>query len=339
MNNNPQQPVNLFETRDVLQYSLFAIGIIAFFLITQSINTAQPAPVTETKTVQQPASLIPYAPKVNPFQDLRLLAKAAIVLDATTGKTLYEMNPDIPFPLASLTKLMTALAATETPTPQNQTVTISEQALATEGNSGLYVNEKWSLQKLIQYMLVVSSNDGAKALALTLGAYPTPEHGDGTPRPSTDTYTSFITRMNAIGARLGLRNTNFNNATGLDETAIQGGSYGSARDMGTLLSYLYKHNPELLVPTRYSATTITSIDGIEHPAKNTNTVVESIPGIRGSKTGYTDLAGGNLAVVFDASFGEPVVIIVLGSTPEGRFTDTLNLARAARIQLSLDVKE
>ena len=66
-----------------------------------------------------------------------------------------------------------------------------------------------------------------------------------------------------------------------------------------------------------------------HTATNTNEVVGSIPGLIASKTGFTDLAGGNLVVAFDAGINRPVIISVLGATKDGRFTDMEMLVNAS----------
>jgi D-alanyl-D-alanine carboxypeptidase len=71
-----------------------------------------------------------------------------------------------------------------------------------------------------------------------------------------------------------------------------------------------------------------SEDGFIHTAENTNKQVYSFPGLLGSKTGYTDYAGGNLAVVFDAGLNHPIAVVVLGSSLDGRFTDVRKLVDA-----------
>ena len=74
--------------------------------------------------------------------------------------------------------------------------------------------------------------------------------------------------------------------------------------------------------------TVTSSSGRVRGIPNTNQTVQMFPGIEASKTGYTDLAGGNLAVIIDATLGHPVAIVVLGSTKEGRFEDVQILYKA-----------
>ena len=134
--------------------------------------------------------------------------------------------------------------------------------------------------------------------------------------------------MNRKAGELGLRNTYFGNETGLDESDIKGGAYGTAKDMSTLLEYILVHNPELFVATTEVRTTIPSLDNREHVAKNTNDIVAEIPGLRASKTGFTNTAGGNLVFVFDPELGRPIIVSILGSTEEGRFEDARTLVSA-----------
>jgi D-alanyl-D-alanine carboxypeptidase len=140
--------------------------------------------------------------------------------------------------------------------------------------------------------------------------------------------STFVHFMNYKAEQLGLTQTYFLNPTGLDENGTVSGGYGSAKDVAVLMSYILKHYPSLLVSTTQEKITVSSLDNRKIGAQNTNSVVSTIPGIIASKTGLTDLAGGNLAIAFDASFGEPFIVVVLGSTEEGRFTDVQKLVAA-----------
>ncbi len=81
---------------------------------------------------------------------------------------------------------------------------------------------------------------------------------------------------------------------------------------------------------------IYNTDGEYHDAINTNDIVSRIPNLIGSKTGYTDLAGGNLTVAFDAGFDRPIIITVLGSSREERFTDVLKLVNAVQEAVTIE---
>lgn len=257
----------------------------------------------------------------DPFEGVVLEAKAAFVWDVVRNKTLYERNAEAQLPLASLTKLMTALAAHEL-LPKNAIVTIQNEALTAEGNSGLYANEKWSLDDLLGFTLVVSSNDGASAAALAAGAFKS-----DFPENFTENKTAFVEYMNLRAGQMGLKQTYFVNETGLDTSDYVGGGYGSARDTAMLFSYIMKHARSIVDVTRYGVLRFLSLDNILHTANNTNKIVNDIPGLIGSKTGFTDLAGGNLVVAFDAGINHPIIISILGSTREGRFRDVEKLIK------------
>ncbi len=257
-----------------------------------------------------------------PFPSVTLKAKAAYVYDARTKTVLYAKNENTRMPLASLTKVMTALVAQEL-SPEYSSVTVSKTALATEGDSGLRPGEKWSLKDLLDFSLVSSSNDGMSAVALSLGALQSASASD------QEIIDDFVRSMNSKASELDLKNTYFWNETGLDESEYKGGAYGTARDMATLLQYIIKYYPELFEATREAETTIISCDDYKHVAKNTNVIAEEIPGLLASKTGFTSIAGGNLVFAFDPELGRPIIVTILGSTAEGRFEDAKKLINAS----------
>ncbi|MEK7628396.1 MAG: serine hydrolase [Patescibacteria group bacterium] len=255
--------------------------------------------------------------------DFPVTAHAAYVYDASTGRVLFEKNANAQLPLASITKVMLALVAHET-IPLDAVVHIRATALGSEGDTGLHAGEEWQLQDLIDATLVPSSNDGALALAYETGnRLP----GDEDPVKKT------VEAMNRKARALGLAQTYFLNPTGLDESLTTAGAYGSARDIAALLHYAIRERPEALQGTARDGTLLMSLSGIEHVTHNTNVSIPEIPGLLAGKTGFTDLAGGNLAVVFDASIGRPIFVVVLGSTHEGRFQDVERLVQLARDNL------
>lgn len=258
--------------------------------------------------------------QVDPFENISIAGQSAIVLDVKTGKVLYEKNSDVVRPLASITKIMTAVTALDL-LPNYTVITINKEFLKEEGDSGFYRDEKWKLRDLLDYSLVTSSNDGAAAIASAAGAV---ESG------TTDINIGreeFITKMNAKAQSIGIPNARFLNETGLDLPDGQSGGYASARDVAKLFSYALSKRPEIFEATRYKNTSVTSLDKIAHKATNTNESIDDLPGVIGSKTGYTALAGGNLAIIFDPGLARPVVIVVLDSTTEGRFSDVTLLAQ------------
>jgi len=234
-------------------------------------------------------------------------AKSAIVYDLSNGKVLYNKNADEQLPLASLTKLMTALVA-DNELGAQALVQVSEKALSTEGESGLLAGDIWHARDLSDFMLTVSSNDAATVFATVNGEQ-----------------QQFINKMNNLAQQLGLYSLVFFNESGLDLDEQNAGAYGSARDISHLISYIALTKPELLEATTFDEFTSVSTTGLRYKAVNTDKIVGQIPGLIGSKTGFTDLAGGNLAVIFDISIGHPIAVVVLGSTVDGRFDDVLRL--------------
>ncbi len=288
---------------------LVALIVVAAFLYQDSTDTHRDQ---KNKTVRKQSAPV--------YDDITLEAKAAYMYDVLAEKELYRKNVDTQLPLASITKLMTALVAVEF-FSENSKITIKPEFLAEEGDSGLVSGDTWSLKKLLDYSLVVSSNDASRAMASVIGTYSfhRPEYSIGR--------NDFILHMNQRAKELGLQQTYFVNETGLDVGETSGG-YGSAKDVTKLVRYILAEHPEIVEATKYTTYKVDSAEK-EYLAQNTNIVVGSIPNILASKTGYTDLAQGNLVVAFDISVGRPIIAVVLGSSAKGRFTDIETLVQHA----------
>ncbi|MDO8590143.1 MAG: hypothetical protein Q7R69_02625 [bacterium] len=271
--------------------------------------------------VERKDSSVPSKAAFKPFSTVVLKAKAAYVYDVRTKTILFAQNENTRLPLASLSKIMSALVAQDS-SPLYGTVTVGNEALQAEGDSGLYRDEKWSLKNLLDFSLVTSSNDGMRAVALSLGAL------SRAGASSEEIINDFVGEMNSKASQIGLKNTYFWNETGLDESAVKGGAYGTARDMALLLEYILAHYPDLFSATREVSMTLRSLDNRLHVATNTNSIIAEIPGLLASKTGLTDTAGGNLVIAFDPELGRPIIISILGSTEEGRFIDARMLVGA-----------
>jgi len=254
----------------------------------------------------------PYPPLIS-FDPARLKATAAIIYDPQSGRILYAKNDELQMPLASLTKLMTADTALET-LGATSSVRISRAAIATEGDSGLKEGEVWNVGSLIRYALLVSSNDGMAAVAENAGG------------------ASFIKKMNSNAQSLGLVQSYFLDPTGLDMTSEISGGYGSARDVAVLAAQFYKNYPSFF-ESSIRQNQIYTVGKDVLSGRATAAPILDIPGLIGAKTGYTDLAGGNLVTIVDASLDHPLVIVVLHSTEKGRFEDVRSLVAAVRNQI------
>lgn len=279
-------------------------------------------PTTDTTIVEErvPAANTAAARENHTFDNIKIGARSAYVWDARDQRVLFNKNGEEELPLASVTKLMTALVAYEL-LDEHTTIDISAAAIRADGDSGFAAGEEFDVQELTDLVLIASSNDGAEALGARAG---------GTLTDSNYDRQSFIDAMNIRAEELGLKNTQFENTTGLDLSPSEAGAYGSARDMAFLMEYIVTNHPNLIALTTTDIATVNNTAGEYHLAKNTNEVVTEIDGLIGSKTGYTELAGGNLVVAFDAGLNHPIIISVLGSTRDGRFEDVLELVARAR---------
>lgn len=250
-------------------------------------------------------------------------AQAAYVLDVASGEVLYEKNADTVLPIASITKLMTSLVSHEL-VADEETATIDERALRQSGATGLREGDILTIQDLNNLSLISSSNDAAFALAATVGRL----------LGNADPAAQFVAAMNIRAAELGASTLAFKNPTGLDVSTTEAGAVGSAKDVSLLLRYILTNYPELLEPGQRTAARIYSESGDYIDIENTNRVLYAIPNLLASKTGYTDLAGGNLTIAFDAGFNRPMIITVLGSTRQERFTDVLALVQSIQADLA-----
>ena len=289
----------------------FTPRIIALFQDTAQTAPASPGYIQEAESG---GLNVPSEAVIKPFSEVRIVGKAAYVWDVQAQRALYKKDSSEQLPLASVTKLMTALVAHELLAEQSD-ITISDQAIRQDGDSGLLQGETFTRATLSELVLMSSSNDGAYAIAAAAGSL----------LQEDDTANAFVNAMNIRAEELNLHDTYFRNPTGLDNSTTEGGAYGSAKDIAFLMEYIVVHQPDLLASTQEDQTRVYSEEGIYHDAVNTNYYIDEIPGIIGSKTGYTDLAGGNLVVAFDAGLNRPIIISVLGSTRQARFTDVMTL--------------
>jgi D-alanyl-D-alanine carboxypeptidase len=247
--------------------------------------------------------------KNDPFLKLNIRAKAVAVYDANSGEFLYTKNGNSQLPLASITKVMTSVSAIRIAERTN-----AEKEVKFSGNW-------WNLADLVRYALVSSSNGGVASIAEAVSRVEDKKDG-------SMTKIDFIGEMNNIAKELNLRTTYFLNETGLDVNNTLGGAYGSAKDSAKMFAYAVKKYPSIFGATKYPQIKIISRDGADKTSRNTNTDVEKMTTLIASKTGTTDLAGANLVIAFDAGFSRPIIISILGSTPEDRFNDAELLSSA-----------
>lgn len=239
------------------------------------------------------------------FNDLNLEAKSYVVYDIVNHKIIASKNEGMVLPLASITKVMMAISAS-LHKPLDSLITISPQIVEGRYDLGLQKNQVWELSELLKYTLVFSSNDGAKSIANSFGSK-----------------NIFLLQMNNDAKELGLHMV-FTDPAGLDIGGEIGGK-GTALQVAEMLRIARENIPEIMDATTKKRVTVSSIREKVRGIPNTNQDVDRFFGIESSKTGYTDLAGGNLVIIVDVALGRPVVLVVLGSSREGRFKDMRTL--------------
>ena len=245
-----------------------------------------------------PAFLVP-ASAVNSepagiFSDID--AKSAILMEASTGRVLFEKNADEPLPPASVTKIMTVLLVLEAidggSAALTDTVRVSDYA-STMGGSQVYLKagEEMSLEDLLKSVIVASANDAAVALA---------EHICGSEQ-------AFVARMNERAAALGMTNTVFKNTNGLDDE--DAGHLTSARDIAIMSRELLKHQKVF----DYTTIWMDSIRGGAFGLTNTNRLVRFYRGCTGLKTGSTSKAGFCISATAERD-GMHLICVIMGSS-------------------------
>ena len=243
------------------------------------------------------------------FDGVHLIGTNAVVYSPEADMILYAKHELQPRPLASLTKVMTAqVALGETSTLG--TIELNDIALKSSGNDGLIPGEKWNLTDLVGFMLSVSSNDAAEAIKMTYDS-------NISNSPLND--TTFIGKMNELAKNEGLSSLSFQSPSGLDNEG-KPTARGSALDVAKMFAIAYREHPDVFALSSEASHVYTNIDGMSHKAENRNPLTSKW-NLLASKTGFTNSAGGNLAVIYQTADLSPLVLVVMGSTEKDRFTD------------------
>lgn len=245
------------------------------------------------------------------LSSLDIKATSFIVYDMNKKEVLAGKNIDMEYPLASLNKIF-AIYTFEKYRNGTPVLTISENALSVYGDYGFDINDQINLDEAYRALLVASSNDVAEAVQEEL------EQKSG---------QDLVELMNTTATELGLEKTYFINTSGLDEDYNIAGGYSSAREYAIFLDTFFNEYPLI------AANTLTVKDEIKIMNKdkyieleNTFKDLRNVPGVNFVKTGFTNLAGGNLAVIINKGLGQKYIIIVLGSTINERFSDVEKIA-------------
>ena len=304
-----------------LQHLSGVVTLVLIFFASASITLAYLSSGGEVAAAGTQTAAAAAATVADPFEGLSLQAEGAYVYDLTTRRTLYAKNASAQLPLASLVKVPLVLAVSEVLKP-DEYITVPPHEMFDGTEKRLPEGLSFRTADLTDFTLVASSNEGAAILARSA------EDALRSKYPSATPGAAALWRMNDISKNLGLDRMIFQNTSGLDQSATQAGAYGSARDVAMLFSYAAANAPALFESTARDSIRIRAASGETVTAVNTDEALPAIPGLSMGKTGSTALAGGNLAVVFEAGPARPVVAVILHSTYEGRFSDMKMLVAA-----------
>ena len=238
--------------------------------------------------------------------DLKLTAQSAILIEASTGRVIWEKDADVRHYPASMTKMMTGILALEK-LPPKADVVISPNAAATEDCPlEIVAGECLSADNIITGMLMESDNGAAVAIA---------EAVDGS-------VSQFVQRMNERAQAIGMSNTHFVNPNGLTEA----NHFSTARGMAKLARFAMNNKK-----FREIVSTKNQVIHWEVPARqqklaeNTNKLLANYNGMNGIKTGWTEAAGGCLAASARRNGVELIAIVMQTPGPDDRFADASKL--------------
>ena len=221
--------------------------------------------------------------------------RSAILMEATTGKILFEQNADEALPPASVTKIMTLLLvmeALESGMLKYDDVLSASAYACSMGGSQIYLKEgeQMSVEDLIKSVVIASANDAAVVLAEAISG----------------SEEAFVEQMNAKAKELGMKNTNFENTNGLDDTAKN--HVTSARDIAIMSRELIAHEKIL----EFSSIWMDTIRNGEFGLTNTNRLVRFYKGATGLKTGSTAKAGFCISATASRD-GMNLICVIMGA--------------------------
>jgi len=270
-----------FKKKFVKITAIIVLPFILLSLLAFSVFAAENDTVTNAPKGTEPA--------------FTLECKSAILMEAGTGKVIFEQNADEALPPASVTKVMTLLLVMEAiedgKISLDDTVRTSAHA-ASMGGSQIFLKEgeEMSVEDMVKSVVIASANDAACALA---------EHVSGSEE-------AFVKKMNERASELGMKNTSFENTNGLDDTATN--HLTSARDIAIMSRELIKH-PKIL---EYSSIWMDTVRNGLFGLTNTNRLVRFYRGCTGLKTGSTSKAGFCVSATAERD-GVSLICVIMGA--------------------------
>ena len=251
-------------------------------------------------------------------EEIDITSRIALIYDRASGKILYEKNGNKQTPMASTTKIMTAIVVLEN-AKLTDTVTITSKAASMGGSRlGLKKNDKITVNDLLYGLMLRSGNDAAVALAIHVGG----------------SVEEFADMMNEKATELGLYNSHFIVPHGLDNE----GHYTTAYELAKIADYALKIDKfKEIVGTK--VTTI-YINGYAKKINNTNNLLGSVSGVYGVKTGFTNGAGRCLVTACKRDDLDIITVIIGADTNNIRSKDTIKLIQYVYTEFEvINIKE
>ena len=240
-------------------------------------------------------------------EELKLDSRIGLIYDRASGRILYEKNGNKQTPMASTTKIMTAIVVLEN-AKLNEVVKIDSKAAGTGGSRlGLKKNDKITVNDLLYGLMLRSGNDAAVALANYVGG----------------SIEGFADMMNKKAEEMGLKNSHFIVPHGLDNE----GHYTTAFELAKMADYALKIDKfKEIVSTK---TTTIYINNYPKAINNTNQLLGSVSGVYGVKTGFTNGAGRCLVSACKRDDLDIITVVIGANTTKERTSDTIKLIQYA----------
>lgn len=255
-----------------------------------ALEKVKPQLETKTQSFQLKKTLLPTAFAEGDFEQ----ASGYAVTDLDNGQILLEKNMSKKLPIASLTKVMTAVVALDLAQP-GEKFSVSEKAASQIPTKVmLKQGEEYSLDTLLNFMLISSANDSAEVIKEGIDK----KYGEGT----------FIKAMNFKSKLIGLKNSHFTNTKGYDGNS----HYSSAGDLSMLSAYALKEYPQIREIVSKEYADLTGGYDFRFYLNNWNGLLGVYPGVYGVKTGNTGQAGHTMIVVSERE-GKKVLVVLLGA--------------------------
>lgn len=307
----------ILKTPRYVKSFILSFSIVFLLVILQNLGIKAPSLISPTiQKAQVPDVFEKISPKLENFRNNFTLqnnpantelnneennlsdfqsANAYLVVDLDTGQTILSKDAEKSLPIASLTKIMTAIVSLDL-SQTSELFTVSQKAENTDPTKiGVIQGQKMSVLELLNALILTSANDAAQVLE------------DGVDQKFGDKV--FIKAMNAKAKFIGLQNTNFANPQGFDNQK----NYSSARDLAVLTHYALTNYPTILEIAKKDYQFLPEDENHKQfDLYNWNGLIDVYPGTYGLKIGYTDDAGKTTVVVSQRS-GKKLAVVLLGA--------------------------